>query len=88
MTQLDLVISAATLIAELGGAPGVTTWRVINTRIPSNLWRVFPGTKQDVWHPRMIQLNGDPIGDTAALMQTIVDELTAVCRVRASTFVP
>jgi tetratricopeptide (TPR) repeat protein len=75
VSELDLVISAATFVGELAGALGVRTWRVINSRAPSNLWRVFPGTSSDVWCPSMIEVHGEPIGDVEALMRTIARAL-------------
>ncbi|WP_373533184.1 tetratricopeptide repeat protein [Vampirovibrio sp.] len=76
--QLDVVISAATLIAELSGALGKPTWRLINTTHPANTWRVWPGTSQDLWHPSMIQVSSQPIGNVHELMEKVCDALKAM----------
>jgi hypothetical protein len=77
MTELDVVISAPTTVAELAGALGVETWRVVTSRNQSNFWRVFPGTQQDLWHPSMTQINGEPVEDIADLMTKVGAALEA-----------
>jgi hypothetical protein len=77
ITQLDVVMGAPTTVVELAAALGVETWRIVATRDRANIWRVFPGTKQDLWHPRMIQIDGEPAGDVRDLMTKVAAALDA-----------
>ncbi len=72
---LDLVISVDTNIAELAGGLGQKTWRVINSPYLANHCRLWPGTEKDIWHPSMIQITSDPIGDTASLIAQVSTKL-------------
>jgi tetratricopeptide (TPR) repeat protein len=77
ITQLDVVMGAPTTVVELAAALGVETWRIVASRDRANVWRVFPGTKQDLWHPRMIQIDGEPAGDVRDLMTRVGAALDA-----------
>lgn len=75
ISSLDLVISVDTYIAELSGALGQTTWRIINSPYIANHFRLWPGTNKDLLHPSMIQINSDPIGDIGTLMTSVKNYL-------------
>jgi tetratricopeptide (TPR) repeat protein len=76
--SLDLVISVDTNIAELSGALGQRIWRVINSPYLANHCRIWPNTRQDMWHPSMIQINSEPIGNTENLIMQIRDRLIQI----------
>jgi ADP-heptose:LPS heptosyltransferase len=77
ITQLDVVMGPPTTVVELAAALGVETWRIVASRDRANIWRVFPGTKQDLWHPRMIQIDGEPAGGVRELMTKVAAALDA-----------
>ncbi|MEX0717022.1 MAG: tetratricopeptide repeat-containing glycosyltransferase family protein [Planctomycetaceae bacterium] len=72
-SELDLVISAPTLVVELAGALGVPAWRLVASNNISNYWRVRPRTNKDLWHPAMTMFAAP--GDHAELLRKVAESL-------------
>jgi capsular polysaccharide export protein len=73
ISQLDLVISPATTVAELSGALGVKTWLFSNS--PEIDWRKKDEFKTDVWHSSVEIVDIDEKGNKEKLVEELVRKL-------------
>jgi tetratricopeptide (TPR) repeat protein len=72
VAALDLVITADTSVAHLGGAMDVPTW-VLVAHAPD--WRYHLGREDNPWYPRMRLFRQDRDGDWSAPVRRAADEL-------------
>ena len=72
LKNLDLLITADTAMAHLGGALGVRTWLAL-AQVPD--WRWLLGRDDSPWYPTMRLFRQKSAGDWPGLFQEIVEQL-------------
>jgi hypothetical protein len=76
MLVLDLLISVDTMTAHLGGALGVTTWTLLQSRSD---WRWLEETEKSPWYPTMRLFRQDDTESWKPVIDRVRDELDRFC---------